>query len=63
MQNTLELRKSVGQIENLSQPQYNLAGWDATYSTDIYNNATDYIRQYALSETDEPSFTTMNKWV
>lgn len=51
----------MGRLEGLQQPTRNLSGWYPNYNAEIYNNATDLIRAYALRETDEPEYTTFNK--
>lgn len=58
---SLMLRKSVGRLEGLDQPTRHLSGWFPGYNAEIFNNATDLIRAYALRESDEPEYTTFNK--
>lgn len=59
----MQLRKSVGDVRNMTQPARNFSTWFPLYDHALYSNASDYIRQQALAETSEPEYTTLNKSV
>eukprot|EP00049_Salpingoeca_infusionum_P015390 m.299216 g.299216 ORF g.299216 m.299216 type:complete len:986 (-) comp15868_c0_seq1:103-3060(-) len=60
---TLSLRKPVGTVEGMVQPQYNLTGYDPNYFSRLANLDEDFIADQVLNATSEPSFADMKRYL